>query len=90
MQGNVWEWCSSLWRPYVYRAADGRESPTQPGLRVLRGGGFADSAALLDPALRHAERPDRRFRWNGLRLARSAPIRPERPPTAPQGATQAK
>ncbi len=73
MQGNVSEWCSSLRRPYLYRAGDGRESLTQAGLRVLRGGGFADPAAVLDPALRHAERPHRRLRFNGLRLARSIP-----------------
>jgi len=73
MQGNVSEWCSTLYRPYLYDPKDGRESLTAPGLRVLRGGGFADSAESLDPAARHAERPQRRYRWNGLRLARSVP-----------------
>lgn len=73
MQGNVREWCSTLHRPYLYDRNDGRESLTAPGLRVLRGGGYADSAESLDPAARHAERPQRRFRWNGLRLARSVP-----------------
>jgi formylglycine-generating enzyme required for sulfatase activity len=60
-------------RPYLYDASDGRESLTAPGMRVLRGGGFADSAAALNPALRHAERQQRRLRWNGLRLVRSVP-----------------
>jgi formylglycine-generating enzyme required for sulfatase activity len=73
MYGNVWEWCSSLFKPYPYDAADGRESLTAEGLRVLRGGGFADYAEELDPAVRHGERPGREHRWNGLRLARSAP-----------------
>ena len=73
MQGNVWEWTSSLFRPYLYDPADGRESPTADGDRVLRGGGYADPAFLLHPSLRHAERPTRRYRWNGFRLARSAP-----------------
>ena len=73
MQGNVWEWCSSLYMPYPYDSSDGRESLPTAGLRVLRGGGFADTADLLDPALRHAERPQRRMRWNGLRIARSVP-----------------
>lgn len=72
-QGNVAEWCSSLLRPYLYSASDGRESLETTGMRVLRGGGFADSAAALDPALRHAERQQRRIRWNGLRLARCIP-----------------
>ena len=73
MQGNVWEWCSSLYVPYPYDSSDGRESLSAPGLRVLRGGGFADTADLLDPALRHAERPQRRLRSNGLRIARTVP-----------------
>ena len=73
MKGNVGEWCSSLWRPYGYDGRDGRESPVQTGLRVVRGGSFGDSAAGLDPTLRHAERPKRRLRFNGLRLARNVP-----------------
>jgi formylglycine-generating enzyme required for sulfatase activity len=73
MQGNVAEWTSSLFRPYLYDSSDGRESLTAKGMRVLRGGGYADSAASLDQAARHAERPDRRLRWNGLRLARDVP-----------------
>jgi formylglycine-generating enzyme required for sulfatase activity len=73
MRGNVWEWTSSLARPYPYVAADGREDPSAPGLRILRGGGFADPPEWAHPGFRHAERPARRLRWNGLRLARSVP-----------------
>jgi len=73
MQGNVWEWTSSLARPYPYEAGDGREDVDAGGLRVLRGGGFADSAIWFDPGARHTERPTRRLRWNGVRLARSVP-----------------
>ena len=73
MRGNVWEWCSSLLRPYPYDPADGREDAQREGLRVLRGGGFADRAHLLAAGLRHGEQPYRKFRWNGLRLARSVP-----------------
>ena len=73
MQGNVWEWCSSLLLPYPYDAADGRESPTAPGLRGLRGGGFADTADFLDPAVRHGERPQRWLLGNGMRIARPVP-----------------
>lgn len=74
VQGNVWEWCSSLALPYPYDPADGRERPDSPGLRVVRGGGFGDTADLLDLTLRHAERPDRRLQSNGIRLARSVPV----------------
>ena len=74
LAGNVWEWCSTLMKPYPYDARDGRESRDASGLRVLRGGGFADSADYLKPAFRHAERPDRRLLFNGVRLARSVPL----------------
>ena len=73
MQGNVAEWCSSLWQPYPYSVGDGREVLTAPGQRLLRGGSFADTADTVHPAFRHNERRQRRFRWNGLRIARSVP-----------------
>jgi formylglycine-generating enzyme required for sulfatase activity len=73
MQGNVWEWCSSLAAPYPYNSEDGREAAEAKGLRVLRGGGYADTPDLLDPSLRHSERPERRMKWNGLRIARGIP-----------------
>jgi formylglycine-generating enzyme required for sulfatase activity len=60
-------------RPYPFDFSDGRESASTAGLRILKGGGFADPGDLLDPAFRHAERPDRRMRWNGLRIARDVP-----------------
>jgi formylglycine-generating enzyme required for sulfatase activity len=73
LAGNVWEWCSTLLKPYPYDARDGRESRDATGLRVLRGGSFIDSADYLNPAFRHAERPDRRQMYNGVRLARTVP-----------------
>jgi formylglycine-generating enzyme required for sulfatase activity len=39
MAGNEWEWTSSLYRPYPYRADDGREDPGAHEERVTRGGG---------------------------------------------------
>jgi formylglycine-generating enzyme required for sulfatase activity len=69
MLGNVSEWCSSLAQPYPVGATDDRESVTALGARVIRGGNFTDAAESADPTLRHSDRPTRRLRWNGVRLA---------------------
>jgi formylglycine-generating enzyme required for sulfatase activity len=83
MLGNVSVWCSTLFQPYPYTADDGREAAAGAGLRVVRGANFADPADAADAALRHSDRPDRRFRWNGVRLAFTPPA-PEQSAAAPQ------
>jgi len=81
MFGNVAEWCSSLYQPYPFDAADGRESAVAQGARVLRGDTYVDSAESADLALRHSDRPTRKLRWNGVRLAFSPPA--VEPPAVP-------
>jgi len=44
MAGNAWEWVSSAYRPYPYRADDGREDQPPGPVRATRGGGH-DSPA---------------------------------------------
>jgi formylglycine-generating enzyme required for sulfatase activity len=52
MSGNVWEWCHSLYKPYPYKATDGREDATASGTRVLRGGSFILDVRLARCACR--------------------------------------
>ncbi len=43
MIGNVWEWTSSIYEKYPYRANDGREQHDENAYHVLRGGSFYSS-----------------------------------------------
>lgn len=47
MAGNAWEWVSSAYRPYPYRADDGREDPEPGPVRATRGGGHDTPAAEI-------------------------------------------
>jgi formylglycine-generating enzyme required for sulfatase activity len=71
--GNVWEWTSSLMQPYPYNAADGRESPTSAGNRVLRGGSWNYNAWSARAAFRYYVLPVSASYVGGFRLARSVP-----------------
>ena len=73
MADSLSEWCSSLWRPYPYHTDDGREDLQAEGLRVVRGGNFAEPGEWRSPAARHAARPDQRLETIGIRLAYSVP-----------------
>ena len=80
LAGNVFEWVSSIYKPYPYVATDGRENPDDStSLRSLRGGAMSNLDGDLGPSniqmrssTRNAQKPD----WNllqdtGLRCARS-------------------
>jgi iron(II)-dependent oxidoreductase len=47
MAGNVWQWTSSLYRAYPWRADDGREDARSPEARVTRGGAHDWPAGAL-------------------------------------------
>jgi iron(II)-dependent oxidoreductase len=47
MAGNAWEWVSSAYRPYPYRAEDGRESAAPGPVRSTRGGGHDSPPAHI-------------------------------------------
>ncbi len=47
MVGNAWHWVSSAYRPYPYRADDGREDPTPGPVRATRGGGHDSPATEI-------------------------------------------
>ena len=73
MAGNVWEWCSSLYKDYPYRAADGRENLTESAFRVVRGGSFFVNESGARCAARDFWIPLNRFALYGLRVGWAAP-----------------
>jgi formylglycine-generating enzyme required for sulfatase activity len=76
MAGNAWEWTSSLFWDYPYRADDGREDRTSVRARVVRGGSWDYTENDARTAFRFVYEP----RWItshvGLRCAMSAEAAP--------------
>lgn len=68
LAGNVWEWTNSLYRRYPYRAEDGREVRTAPGLRVVRGGSYNHNARQIRCAARDGMAPGVRDVYIGFRV----------------------
>lgn len=69
MAGNVWEWTNSRYRPYPYRAADGRESRTPGGVRVVRGGSYNHDLRQIRCAARDGMAAGVRDVYIGFRVA---------------------
>jgi eukaryotic-like serine/threonine-protein kinase len=84
MSGNVWEWTSTLLKPYPYRADDGREAVRAAGYRVLRGGAFPLSSHLARAARRGDGLPGEKDDRIGFRCARSATSTFRPPARAPR------
>lgn len=69
MVGNVWEWCNSVYKPYPYKRDDDRENSTAFVLRVVRGGSWGDSPAVLRCAVRSKADPADGYNNAGFRCA---------------------
>lgn len=75
MNGNVWEWTSSIDAPYPYSATDGRENPADTtSWRILRGGSWQNAANVQTTTYRVANKPDSRLNTMGFRCARDFDI----------------
>jgi formylglycine-generating enzyme required for sulfatase activity len=74
MTGNTWDWTSSLYKPYPYDAADGREDPTvSPARGVVRGGSWYDLEDVARASVRFDSVAGDRNDLLGLRVVRSSP-----------------
>jgi formylglycine-generating enzyme required for sulfatase activity len=73
MAGNVWEWTSSLLKPYPYVAADGREGAEARGVRVVRGGSWGDTPQAARAASRFPVHSDLYHDLSGFRVICAAP-----------------
>jgi formylglycine-generating enzyme required for sulfatase activity len=71
MAGSVWEWTSSLFRPYPYDPNDGRENPKASGVCVVRGGAYYYSRKLARVVSREGVLPSYTSPTQGIRLARN-------------------
>ena len=73
IDGNVWEWTSSIYKDYPYKASDGREDPNDTGSpRVLRGGGWHDPDRSFRSAVRYYGTPAYCYGINGFRVCLSS------------------
>ena len=76
LAGNVWEWTSSLYRPYPYRSDDGREDPRAEGRRVVRGGAWVNYQWFARCAFRYWFIPVYFHYYVGLRVVVSLALPP--------------
>ena len=69
--GNVWEWVSSLYLSYPYRADDGREDLTEGIAHIVRGGSWNNGGAWIRSANRSSTNPYDSSDLIGFRCSRS-------------------
>lgn len=72
MAGNVWEWCSSEYKPYSYNGDETRENLSGAGHCVIRGGSWGSVESNCHGTFRGSDPPGYSFHGLGFRCARSA------------------
>jgi formylglycine-generating enzyme required for sulfatase activity len=71
MHGNLWEWCSDWHAEYPNGVASDPQGPSRGSFRVLRGGGWFNTAGYCRSAIRLANEASMRSDYLGVRLAMS-------------------
>ena len=71
MSGNVWEWTSTIIKPYPYNATDGREDPDKYAERVWRGGPWSNGYWWVRSSVRYRSIPSYWYVNLGFRCASS-------------------
>ncbi|MFZ4816806.1 MAG: SUMF1/EgtB/PvdO family nonheme iron enzyme [Phototrophicaceae bacterium] len=65
----MWEWCSSLYKPYPYKGDDGREdNVNRTDYRIVRGGSFRFDQNVAACAARSYDSPYLIYDHYGRRL----------------------